>query len=102
MTDSKIKLRSSWSNMWATIANAERRGGGIPICSTWSNFSTFYADVGDPPSPAHILRRIDLKAGFFPENMAWLMRSATEAYSREAFQARILEKVRAANARTVE
>ena len=92
-------------NSWKGMLSQEREkseDGRPPLHPAWRRFDQFEADVGEPPSPRHSLRRIKLQLGFVPGNMAWRSRTEPEPSPRAAFQARILEKVRLANARPVE
>jgi len=69
---------SSWCAMKKRCLNPnsiryERWGGrGIKICPQWlSSFETFYADMGDRPSPAHSLDRRDNDGNYEPRNCRW-------------------------------
>ncbi len=64
-----IKLRCYHKTHYA----CPRYGGrGITMCERWkSSFTDFYADIGDPPSEAHSLDRIDNDGNYEPNNVRW-------------------------------
>jgi hypothetical protein len=47
-------------------------GRGITVCPEWKNFTVFYADMGDPPSPIHQIDRIKNELGYFKGNCRWV------------------------------
>lgn len=51
----------------------ERYGGrGIKVCPQWSDFATFLANVGEPPSSTHSLDRWPNNDGNYePNNCRW-------------------------------
>ena len=50
-------------------------GAGIQICSQWSSFETFIADLGPAPSQEHWLGRLDVKGNYEPNNCLWTTRA---------------------------
>lgn len=50
-------------------------GKGVKVCDRWRNsFDQFLDDVGEPESPDHFLRRIDLSGDWEPSNCEWKVR----------------------------
>ncbi len=44
---------------------------GISVCSRWSKFSNFHADMGFRPSPYHSLDRKKVNGNYTPRNCRW-------------------------------
>jgi hypothetical protein len=46
-------------------------GRSIGVCDRWSVFENFYADMGQRPSKAYTLDRVDNDKGYEPANCRW-------------------------------
>jgi hypothetical protein len=46
-------------------------GRGISVCDEWRSFERFLADMGEKPSPAHSIDRINNFVGYSKNNCRW-------------------------------
>lgn len=70
----------SWSNMIRRctdprVPNFSRYGGrGITVCESWNSFTSFFADMGERPTPEHTLDRLNNDGNYEPSNCRWATR----------------------------
>lgn len=59
-------------------------GRGISVCQRWrDDFLNFVADMGDPPSLAHQIDRIDNDGNYEPQNCHWATPLEQAAHTRK-------------------
>ncbi len=74
-------LYGTWANMIQRCRNPnavgwEYYGGrGIQVCERWHDFANFLADMGEKPSSAYSLDRINVNGHYEPGNCRWATRS---------------------------
>lgn len=57
---------------------------GVTVCQEWRNsFEAFIEDMGKRPSDNHTIERVDVYAGYSPENCIWLEREKQAANKRK-------------------
>lgn len=70
----------AWQGMIDRTTNVNRNtfqhygGRGINVCDEWKEFSKFFADMGNRPSPLHELDRHNNQLGYFKGNCRWATR----------------------------
>lgn len=80
----------AWENMKQRTLNPNHAshknygGRGIKICKRWDKFKNFYADMGDRPSPKHMIDRTDVNGHYEPSNVKWVTRS-WQNHNRRAY-----------------
>lgn len=78
-----------WGGMIGRCTNPNnddypRYGGrGITVCDLWRDFESFFSDMGEPPTRAHTLDRIDNSQGYKPGNCQWATRKEQNRNRRD-------------------
>ena len=85
----KTKIYNIWNAMRDRCQNPNNvayknyGGRGIKVCESWSDFSNFYADMGEP-SDGLTLDRIDNDGNYCKDNCRWIGRSEQSLNRRNA------------------
>jgi hypothetical protein len=67
----------AWQGIWQRCENKKDKsysdygGRGIRVCERWETFEAFLSDMGDRPSAAHSLDRINVDGDYEPANCRW-------------------------------
>lgn len=59
-------------------------GRGVTVCERWKeSFEAFIEDMGRRPTDGHTIERVDVYAGYSPDNCIWLEREKQASNKRK-------------------
>lgn len=79
----------TWQHIWARctrtkVASFKYYGAlGVTVCDRWKLFENFLADIGQAPSPAHSIDRINPFGNYEPTNCRWATAREQRANRRQ-------------------
>lgn len=65
------EIRAIWWSMLNRCKHDPHYQGRIKVCPRWERLDSFWADMGDRPSPRHSIGRIDNEKNYEPGNCRW-------------------------------
>lgn len=85
----KTPAYKAWSRLVHGLLNpnSKRYTEDIQMHDSWWSFSNFLTDLGQPSQPGMALSRIDIKQGFFPDNLRWMTKSESSRRNAEQMKA---------------
>ncbi|QTN45920.1 GIY-YIG nuclease family protein [Ectopseudomonas mendocina] len=85
----KTPAYKSWSRLVHGLLNPNSKSytEDIQMHDSWWSFSNFLTDLGQPSQPGMALSRIDIKQGFFPDNLRWMTKSESSKRNAEQMKA---------------